>query len=152
MELKIIEQDFSKTDIEIAGEAIALKFMDGFKNPIEAAVQLQATIKSMEFAYNKMKDEVLEEIEKYGKSTEHRGVKIEISNSGRYDYSNCGDPIYIELLQEKEDLDVRLKKREKFLQNCLIGEIITNPNTGETVEVYPPIKPITTSPKLTFPK
>lgn len=94
---------------------------------------------------------LLEASEKYGgKSFEFHNAKFETKETGtKYDYSNCGDTEYLELIAEKAALDAEIKAKEKFLQ--------TVPTSGmdirigdELVTVYPPSKKSTTSISVTL--
>jgi hypothetical protein len=91
---------------------------------------------------------VLDAAEKYGqKEFEFMGSKIKISETGtKYDYSKCGDPIILDLLERQKEIDDSVKERTKFLQSItkpitvMIGEI----EDGEMITIYPPSKSSTT--------
>lgn len=57
-----------------------------------------------------------------------------------YDYSECGDITYNNLIAEKAELDEKIKAREKFLQSVTAPQITGDLDTGETWEVKPPVK------------
>jgi hypothetical protein len=91
---------------------------------------------------------LLEAAEQYSqKSFEYQNAKFEIKEVGtKYDYSMCNDEEYFELVKQKEELDKKIKAKEKFLQTIPVsGVVITSPETGETYTVYPPSKKSTTA-------
>lgn len=85
---------------------------------------------------------LLAESEKHGKKHEYMNAEFSIREAGvKYDYSNCGDSTYNELIDEKEKLDVKIKDRERFLKySPQAGTTLVNEDTGETITVYPPSK------------
>lgn len=97
------------------------------------------------------KKSVLDAAEKHGqKSFEYMNSKVEIKEVGvKYDYSQCGDPVYRELEERCSWFEAELKARQKLLQ--------TVPAKGmelkvedEVVTVYPPSKSSTTSVAITL--
>lgn len=71
---------------------------------------------------------------KYGKEKPViNGSVVDISSRSTPDYNSCGDPVY-------DDLKERLKAREQFLKSLpKEGLIVTDPETGETKTIFPPI-------------
>lgn len=53
-----------------------------------------------------------------------------------YDYKNCNDPVYIELLSSQN----KLKEREKYLQSIKKTTDVVDEETGEVITINPPIK------------
>jgi len=97
---------------------------------------------------------VLAELKEAGKGS-YNGVKIETMEAGgRYDFSQCSDLVYEGLRLQSEGIDIQLKAREVFLKAVpKAGIIVTDENTGETVTIYPPAKPAsTTTYKVSIPK
>lgn len=121
--------------------------MEGLADPLKVHLQ----VKCMEDIIKQLtsntvyKDIVLTEAQKYGKSFEQHNAKFEIKEMGvKYDYSNCGDPVYMELEDKLAILETEIKNRQTLLkaipesgQEILIGD--------ELVKVYPPSKSSTTS-------
>ena len=97
------------------------------------------------------KQSILEAAEKHGqKSFEYMNSKVEIKEMGtKYDYSQCGDPIYRRLFDQKEFVDSEVKVREKFLQTVPAKgmELVIE---DEVVTVYPPSRSSTTSVAITL--
>lgn len=86
--------------------------------------------------------------------TTGRGVKFTIAEVGTtYDFTNCNDPVLVQLESSAKEITEMLKQRKEFLKAVKPeGEIITNSDTGETVTVYPPAKSSKSSFKTSLPK
>lgn len=134
---------------------------EGIIDPLEIHLQLEAMeniidqLTSTDEKKNKniaaairYRQLLLEAAEKHHtKSFEFHSAKFTISETGtKYDYSNCGDDAYFELVTQRNELDEKIKAREKFLQTVpTSGLLVTNEDTGELSKVYPPSKKSTTS-------
>ena len=97
------------------------------------------------------KKSVLDAAEKYGeKSFQYQNSKVEIKETGvKYDFSQCGDPVYRNLEEANEVTSSLMKQRADFLK--------TVPAAGmelkiedEVITVYPPSKSSTTSIAVTL--
>lgn len=92
-----------------------------------------------------------EEAEKYGAKFELKGAKIELAETGaKYDYSNCNDSIYNDLLIKQTEIDQQVKERETFLKAIKDKLTIVNEDSGEITEIYPPVKSSNSSIKVTL--
>jgi hypothetical protein len=85
------------------------------------------------------------------KFTTGRGVKFENAETGtNYDFSNCNDPVLVELEEKAKAFAEQVKTRKEFLKtidksmDILIGD--------EVVAVYPPVKTSKSSFKVSLPK
>ena len=98
------------------------------------------------------KSAIIDEIRKYGKEYKtDRGVKFELAETGtKYDFSL--DPVWSAIVEKIKPLDEARKQRETFLKALNKAIIETDPETGETFEVYPPSKTSTSSFKVTLGK
>jgi len=62
-------------------------------------------------------------------------------NGTKYDYSVSNDAVYNDLAAEMEALKEKIKARQAIIKAApKTGLEITNPETGELMKVYPPIK------------
>lgn len=89
----------------------------------------------------------------YGaKKFEFHGAEIEVKETGvKYDYSKTEDVELLEMMSQAEELDAKIKKRQKMLQSVdQKGMLVTNSETGDTYMVYPPAKTSTTNVQVTF--
>jgi hypothetical protein len=57
-----------------------------------------------------------------------------------YSFELCNDPIYKELETELERAKLALDARKKFLMTIKGSETFADPNTGELITIYPPVK------------
>jgi hypothetical protein len=58
-----------------------------------------------------------------------------------YDYTNCGDSEWEQLVSDRESLDRRTKDREDFLKTIpATGINVVEKMTGYLVTLYPPSK------------
>lgn len=71
---------------------------------------------------------------KYGKEKPViNGSVVDISSRSTPDYNSCNDPVYDELKE-------KIKAREQFLKAIpKEGLIVTDPETGETKTIFPPV-------------
>lgn len=91
---------------------------------------------------------VLDAAEKFGsKEFEFCNSKIKIGEVGsKYDYSQCGDVELADWNIKAAEIKAKIDARQKLLQSVpQKGMMITNEETGETFNVFPPSKSSTTS-------
>ena len=100
-----------------------------------------------------IKDCVMQELSKYGKSVEMYGIKVEQKEVGvKYNYDSSNDKVYNELKSELKILDSNIKDREKWLKSIPSTGVDIVTDDGEVVRVVPPIKTSTTSFAVTLNK
>jgi hypothetical protein len=89
-----------------------------------------------------------------GKLQTASGAKIEAAEVGTtYDFTNCGDPVLIELEARAKAAKEELDARKDFLKTVSPkGMIVTDPESGETFTVYPPAKSSKSSYKISLAK
>ena len=128
----------------------AQSVVNGLKEGLSDPLKVHLQVKCMEDLIKQItshpdyKDLTLDEAAKYGKSFEHYNAKFEIKEMGvKYDYSNCGDPIYNQLANELAELEKKVKDRQAFLKAVQPGtELLIE---DEVIILYPPVKTSTTS-------
>lgn len=128
----------------------AQSVVNGLKEGLSDPLKVHLQVKCMEDLIKQItshpdyKDLTLDEAAKYGKSFEHYNAKFEIKEMGvKYDYSNCGDPIYNQLAEELAELEKKVKERQAFLKAVQPGtELLIE---DEVIVLYPPVKTSTTS-------
>jgi hypothetical protein len=137
----------------------ALRVVDALENGTADPIKIHLQIKMMEdiikllntnTAYKKA---VLEAAQiNSDKSFTFGNAKFEIKETGvKYDYSQCGDPVYAMLEQRALSATNALKERETFLKTVPgKGITLTEEETGEVCTVYPPSKSSTTSVAVTL--
>lgn len=112
-------------------------------------IQVAEALKSMEEFVKLVRDDarfleyVREElIKNNGKLQTASGAKIEAAETGTsYDFTNCGDPVLVELEAKAKVVKEELDQRKDFLKTVPSkGMVITDPDSGETFTVYRPTK------------
>jgi hypothetical protein len=130
---------------------------EGNKNAMDIHLQ----IKCMEDMATQLKDDpryrsyLLDEVKKYrggAKSVEYHNAKFEEKETGtKYDFSQCGDPIQVELAAAAEKAKKALKEREDFLKKLPDeGMSIVDEETSEVCKIFKPSKTSTTSVAVTL--
>lgn len=127
--------------------------MDERSNEIEVYVSLKRMEKIAKDCLTWYQDRFVKAYDMGGDTAVmYDGVKIERAEVGvKYDFENCNDEIMKKLIEEKKELDDRIKEREKFLKSLPVdGFEFANPNTGEIITIYPPARSSKTSLKATI--
>lgn len=154
--LEVFESKLTKSEIK----SMAVNVVNNVKesgNPLQVAEALSAMelfIKEVK-ADEGFKDYVREEISKNEKCfVSKSGAKLELAETGsKYDFSMCGD-IEMEMLEtEANRFSALLKQRQDFLKTIpQSGLVVTDKESGDTYEIYPPSKTSTSSYKITLAK
>lgn len=136
--IKAERQDFAQSVVN------GLK--EGHSDPLKVHLQVKCMedlIKQIT-SHPDYKELTLEEAAKYGKSFEHYNAKFEVKEMGvKYDFTQCGDPIYNKLAEQLAELEKQVKDRQAFLKTVQPGTQLLIED--EVVTLYPPIKTSTTS-------
>lgn len=138
-------------------QSFALDLVSKIENGEVDPLKIHLQVKAMEDIIKLLNDNtiykkaILDGAEKFGqKSFQFMNSKVEIKEVGvKYDFSQCGDPVYQQYEQFAESTKASLKERADFLK--------TVPAKGmelkiddELVTVYPPSKSSTTSIAVTL--
>lgn len=149
-----INSNITKTQLSLIAES-TIGDIIGNGNCIDAL----DTFVKMEYLLKEIKSNkdfielIRDEILKHGKSlTTATGVKVELAEVGTtYDFDNCNDPEYNELVHMRDYYEDELRKRKDFLKSLPKSiEVLTK--DGEIVQVHPPIKSSKSSFKTTLSK
>lgn len=137
----------TKEQIDLFANQLIDDVEQGVTNPLALHIRLKLIEKSFEKVYAAIKDRVVAEAEKHNqKSFDHMGCKIEVKEMGvKYDYSVCNDLEWNQVNELKKGYEISLKNRQEFLKALKKKETIVNEETGEIMEIFPPIKTSTTS-------
>lgn len=136
----------TKSERQDFAQSVVNNLKEGLSDPLKVHLQVKCMedlIKQIT-SHPEYKDLTLDEAAKYGKSFEMHNAKFEVKEMGvKYDYSNCGDPIYNRLAEELAELEKKVKDRQAFLKAVQPGtELLIE---DEVIVLYPPIKTSTTS-------
>lgn len=142
----------TKGNVESIAQHIANSVIDDGADPFETIAKIEAIKAVCEEARKKLDAHVRSELEKYGKEgIKKLDAKFELAEVGvKYDYS--GDPVWSRIAQQITPLQEAMKEREKRLKTVTKTMIETDPETGETFEVPPPVKNSKSSFKVTLGK
>lgn len=140
----------SKASLEGYVTDIFNNIKDGGDNPIEIAAKLDFIMKICEGAKKEIKGLVVRELEKAKERKDYFGYRIEVTEVGKYDFTNCGDAKWYDLQEQLKNLEAKIKERETFLKGIKEPLAVFDEETGEVFKVMPPVKPTTTTPKFTL--
>lgn len=146
----------TKTEIAILTAQLIETAIGGEESPLRVQVQMSAleqVIKGVKDSKD-FKDAVLSEAERYGTKTFNAfNSNVNIKEVGvKYDYSMCNHPQYDAVCAEVEKLTEQKKAFEKYLQAVGEPTQFINPETGEEVTIYPPVKTSSTAVTITINK
>ena len=137
---------FSKQQVSIFSDQLKDSLENGQIDPLELAVYFKAIEETIKQVKEVMSGLALNEAEKYGKSFQFKGAKIDIREVGTsYDYSKSGDIDWERLNSEINATKERQKEREALIKSLKEPMTAVYEETGETYTIYPPAKKSTTS-------
>lgn len=98
------------------------------------------------------KSALMDEMERFEKSFEFKSSRFDRRETGvKYDWKSTCDPVVIDLMNRLESLESELKERTDFLKTVpKSGLMVTDPETGETVQIFPPNKTSTETVAVTL--
>lgn len=132
----------TKESADIMIQRITEEVKSGNVDPLKLRLFFKNIERVISEVVENCEEEILKEAEKYGKSFELGGAKVEIKHNGaRFDYSLTQDPVLPRLKAASEEAQNKQKEREKFLQGIPEeGLEITDDETGEMIRIYRPFK------------
>ena len=145
----------TKTGQNELRELMKNSLADGEVNPIEAVVKSMYEVLSSFLKDDDVKELVVNECEKYGKgeTPSFAGAKVQVKETGvKWDYTDCGDPVYDSLSIQMEELKQRMKQRESYLKTITERKTEIDEATGEIYTILPPVRTATTSYSITYNK
>ena len=117
----------------------------------ENALKVFATLKGIDETCKAINKQILayalDEAEKYSEKT-IKAFNCEITKKEvgvKYDYSVCNDAVWNRLNERLFEIKDMMKAREKMLKSINGSIHITDEDTGEIAEVFPPAKTSTSS-------
>lgn len=138
---------------EIASKAVK-QLLSGEIDPIAAYRNVAKMKKAIEiFEKDKQAREcIMNAFDKYGeKRHDFDDCIMERCETGvKYDFSECGDTEYLDMVEWRKALDEKIKEREKWLKTIPEKTTLLHTETGEVMDVRPPHKTSTTWLKVTF--
>lgn len=144
----------TRAEIQRITDTLVEQVCDGNVSVVKSVTILTALLESLDGALKRLKQDAVDELHKYpkGQQVTVNGADIQLKEAGvRYDYSNCGDTILLDMINERDELDNRIKDRQKFLRSIKDVEMVVDTRTGELCELRPPTKTSTTTFTIKYP-
>ena len=155
-ELQLINQEFTKSQIKLVADNLIQNLLDKGGNVLDVAKSLANASEFIDLVRKNPDfiDYVRTEVSKYGKEYKSdTGTKIELFDSAKNNFENCGDAEWEMLNQQLASIKQQISDREKFLKSLPeSGEEIVCKITGEIKKVYPPYKTYNSTYKITIAK
>lgn len=132
-----------KESIAFFADAIINKVKGGTLNALQIKSLCKAMIETAELIDKGTREEQKNEADKYAaeKSFEAYGCKWEIAPiKTEYDYDQCNDPQLERLENIEWAAKEQVKQRKAFLQNLSAPIHIVDEESGELVQLQPPVK------------
>lgn len=137
----------------VAAELVA-QVINGNVDPITAFVQMKAVGEVVEQFLKNADIVALTQAAaaERGKDAQFGGAKVGITYTTRYDYMSSGDAEYAQLVQQKDDIDGKIKARQMFLKSVSDTMDVVDHSTGELVTIKPPVPTKSSTLRVTFAK
>lgn len=144
----------NKEEIKSFAASIARALEEGDINPLELLRNFKAFEKVIESVKPVLDKHAILEAEKFHSKDEittYAGVKFTLAELGtKYNYENCGDPVWQRLKAAAESASIALKDRETFLKALKDSIEVVDEDSGEICKIHPPLRSSTTGVKTTF--
>lgn len=152
-----IQSDWLPTQLEIdrIGRMLIQQVEDGNISASKAVTILKALAESIDLALSALKSNALDELSRYPQRQAIiiNGAEFTIREAGvKYDYASCGDTFLLDMMRDRDELDAKIKDRQKFLRSIKGTEMIVDTRTGEVCELKPPSKTSTTTYSIKYPE
>lgn len=132
----------TSTQIDVFSDGVIESVKRGETNPLTVLIQLRAMEKASGRILKEIHGNLMTEAGKYPTNEfEFMGNKVTKAEHGtKYDYSNCGDPVYNQRLKIVQEATEQLKERENFLKAVKAPFSLLDEGTGEVSIISPPTK------------
>lgn len=152
--IKLPENIFSmsKKDIQKKVKDICLFEIEAANfDPLKVFVATKRAIEFFTSIQENVKEEALKEAQKYGsESLVKYDAKIDVGSTyTQYDFSVCQDEEYNDLINQKSEIEVKIKEKEKFLKSLTKAVNIVSAD-GELITINPPVVKRTDGLKITY--
>lgn len=140
----------SKDSIKLFGDCIIDRVKEGYADPLRVAALTRSMEAIAKYVNDNLKDNQKNEAQKYGdKPFMLHGCEMQYTSvKAEYDYASCGDPIWNELNETLEKVQIQMKQRQEWLKTMGKPEDIRH--NDELVTIYPPMNKTTLGLKVTI--
>lgn len=137
----------TQTQVDVMSDQIIQSVKEGEASALDIQVALKAFEKVSKRVLSEIENEILNEAERYPEKTfDYLGNKLTKTEVGvKYDYSICADPIHDRLDAAFNKAKADLDERRKFLQSLKSPLKTIDEETGEMIEIKPPLKTSTST-------
>ena len=150
--------NYDKQGVKHISEAIIEEYRAGKVGELEFIGQLEFLIQAFSTASDTIRTEVTDTLlRSYGEVEARKGVKnrlgheLKVAELGvKYDYSNT--PRWVEINTRMQEKKVQLTELEMQLKVLKSPQQLFDSETGELIDMNPPIKSSKTGLKITIPK
>lgn len=134
-------------------ENLVAQVVNGSVDSVAAFLQIKAIAEVCDqFLKNsEICDAVQKAVVVRGKDANFCGGNIGLSNTTRFDFASSGDPQYLALIKQKEDITNKIKAREMYLKAISEEQDVLD-GDGKIIHIVPPIKSVSQSLRVTFDK
>lgn len=152
--LPTLTTGLTKSQIKVIAQSSVHELMNNGRilEAAEALTVMENFIKEVRSS-KEFTDYVRDEVSKNGKDiTNPSGAKIELAETGtKYDFSQCSDPVLVQLEAKLETVEDMIKDRKEMLKKVSASgmDILID---DELIKVFPPSKTSTSSYKITLSK
>lgn len=137
----------TQTQIDVFSDQIIQSVKEGEASSLEVLALARAFEKAFKRVLPEIQQNILKDAELYPEKTfSFYGVEMTKSEVGvQYDFSVCGDPLHDRLESEFNTAKARLDERKKFLKGLNQPLKTIDEETGELIELRPPLKTSTST-------
>lgn len=131
----------TSTSIDVFSDSIIADVKNGEVDPLNVLIWLRAFEKASKRILEEIKSNLETAAEKYpGIKFQFMGNDVEKADFGKYDYLTSKDPVYERRLAIANAADTLVKERQEWLKTVKAPMKILDEDTGELVEILPPLK------------
>lgn len=140
----------SKDSIKLFGDGIIDRVKEGYADPLRVAALTRSMEAIAKYVNDNLKENQKLEAQKYGdKPFMLHGCEMQYTSvKSEFDYASSNDPIWNELNETLEKVQIQMKQRQEWLKTMGKPEDIRYDD--ELVTIYPPMKKTTMGLKVSI--
>lgn len=148
-------ESFTKTLVKETAQSLINEAQDGNVDTLSALAHLEFMSQVIEMAKDELRQRAVNELDAYGAEAKigvvKHGVTFKHKEAGvRYSYDNT--PAWAEVRLREDAVVAERKELEERLKILKSKQTILDENTGELIELYPPIKTSKTTVEISLSK
>lgn len=118
-------------------------YVDNLEDGNIDEIDLFISLRKLEYVTSEILKVAKEKIDYTKLGVEYKKYNSQIKSkatASRYDFSNCNDLVYQRYKEQQNNVYNLVKDRENFLKSIKSKQTIVDEETGDIMEVLPPIK------------